>query len=1216
MFRKIVASVCAAMLAVALAPASALASPLGAHPTFPAAEDAVAGDSWFTEEALADLLAAGEYVDGEAIAVIDNTVGGLHMRSVNPLDSAEALMDVSASAYREATGETVANEEAVDQGASAYALSDDADAATDDAEGAQAVSIVLVRQGGVTTEELLRMLADDPRVVSAEPNYTIRVDEGGGAVSSAVDASAGLASTANASLVQESVPDLSSYQWASENSGETMTIMHDDTVTQRGFDIGQAEWNTGEVNAAGTVAVFDSGIDYTHPDLESVMWDGASLRDIAGEGGVYGINVSGDGSPDDIMDGLGHGTHCSGIIAAAWDGQGISGVANGAKLVGVKFLGDSGYGTYGGELKGYAYLSKIAQAVNLKAVNNSWGGVGGFTAMRLAVTELGEKGAVTVFATANDSHDNDELPATSSALANNPYAVTVNASDSAGLLSAYSNFGAYTTNLAAPGSSILSTVPTKVMTQYFPEAAASNPLAEAPVALETYQAGEAPCAVIQASDANGAAASIGQLESAIHYDAGSGAWRVPLSQMNKVEGEAIAALAGAAGTRTLSARSFDVKIQVNPNKLDEVRYFSLRCVNPNLRTGDPDRVYVSIAGVDAVSQSGDTALAANDGQQATKARARMVDGWAPATLDVEALLSEAGMKDIALDDQGNMTVHCVALLPYDFNAMPNDDTLVFDCFGAGSGKGALGSYDIYCGTSMAAPVASGAAAVLAKRYGEGTNDEIAQQGATALADATALRAARLRGSVSASAAFEGTCTTDGHLDLSIADVDRAPSIRSIEAGDDASTVAVSGYFFGEGAGALTLNGASAEIVSWEADRVVAKRPAGLQNGLVAIVLTAGNGASSRAKMSYSSPDAQPAASLYERVLPSPIEAEKFAERNVQICSLEACGDDLFLLGMDDGPVMKGLWSFDIADNAWSLCADIPVANPEEASFAPLGDYLYVAVSADENGEASQQIWRYDPAADSWSKQPIFVESAQMSFLAGYQGSLVLVGGIDGNGQPLGVRRYDPQSGIGDELIAFDEVRLWPQVEASGDALYVCQGFDLRFAFQSGTLMRIAPKGDGWSIEDMSGVMPEYENGNVFSASLALAGYDGGVAVVGLPSKGKDTALLANDAQELVAYPKALSTERVFLPAAVEKNGSLYALGITNYDQDRMVFRATFLGTDSDEPTSGNEPSISLDSPEPKPLAKTGDPLDIASLACILLGGACFAAAVRLQLRRR
>lgn len=106
-------------------------------------------------------------------------------------------------------------------------------------------------------------------------------------------------------------------------------------------------WNQPENrNAEGVVAaILDSGVDVNHPDLKEVMWkDGLkypSLRALGG--GMYGISVDEDAEDSTVvMDEAGHGTHVAGIVGAAWNGFGISGGANGVRLMAVQTgLGDN-----------------------------------------------------------------------------------------------------------------------------------------------------------------------------------------------------------------------------------------------------------------------------------------------------------------------------------------------------------------------------------------------------------------------------------------------------------------------------------------------------------------------------------------------------------------------------------------------------------------------------------------------------------------------------------------------------------------------------------------------------------------------------------------------------------------------------------------------------------------------------------------------------------
>jgi subtilisin family serine protease len=105
------------------------------------------------------------------------------------------------------------------------------------------------------------------------------------------------------------------------------------------------------------VAVLDTGVDLTHPDLNIHP----TLRK----------NCMGSGAPND---GNGHGTHVAGIIAAKDNGSGVVGVASSAKVVPVKVLGNDGSGTWSSVICGVDYVT--ANASKIKVANMSLGGSG------------------------------------------------------------------------------------------------------------------------------------------------------------------------------------------------------------------------------------------------------------------------------------------------------------------------------------------------------------------------------------------------------------------------------------------------------------------------------------------------------------------------------------------------------------------------------------------------------------------------------------------------------------------------------------------------------------------------------------------------------------------------------------------------------------------------------------------------------------------------
>ncbi|CVI71919.1 Thermophilic serine proteinase precursor [Clostridiales bacterium CHKCI001] len=269
-------------------------------------------------------------------------------------------------------------------------------------------------------------------------------------------------------------PDFSNYQWACQNEGQQSGNV--------GVDIGYEQWNQSSATEdAAVIAVLDTGIDYTHPDLENKMWHKSANEDWKSlPGGEYGWNIcknDTNGNPYsgvDIMDDNWHGTHCSGTIAAAWDQHGISGIAENVELMGVKILNDQSKGMLSDAIRAYDYLRQACNlGVNIKVINNSWGDDVPSKSIDYAVRELGRLGVISVFAAGNDGKNLDEESDMTIAMKDNPYALIVNAITPDGTMASFSNYSATYTDVAAPGTGILSTVPLN-KSQYLAELAKEN----------------------------------------------------------------------------------------------------------------------------------------------------------------------------------------------------------------------------------------------------------------------------------------------------------------------------------------------------------------------------------------------------------------------------------------------------------------------------------------------------------------------------------------------------------------------------------------------------------------------------------------------------------------------------------------------------------------------------------------------------------------------
>lgn len=191
-------------------------------------------------------------------------------------------------------------------------------------------------------------------------------------------------------------------------------------------------WPAGNTGQGVKVAILDTGIDPTHPDL----------------GVAGGVNFAGanDGStnPAYWRDGHGHGTHCAGIVAARNNSIGVVGVAPEATLYAVKVLSDSGTGYTSDIIQGLAWCV----ANGIKVASMSLGG-GGTTSLQAACDNAYAKGVVVV-AAAGNSAGPVSYPAAYSSV------VAVSATDSRDQLASFSNYGAQIA-VAAPGVSIYST---------------------------------------------------------------------------------------------------------------------------------------------------------------------------------------------------------------------------------------------------------------------------------------------------------------------------------------------------------------------------------------------------------------------------------------------------------------------------------------------------------------------------------------------------------------------------------------------------------------------------------------------------------------------------------------------------------------------------------------------------------------------------------------
>lgn len=310
--------------------------------------------------------------------------------------------------------------------------------------------LVLVRiQPDFTPEVARRLLASDPAVDFAEPNWV---------------------------YTHQAVSNDPYYV-----NGLLWGMYGDQTAPANpyGSQAGEA-WAAGKTGSNTVyVGIIDEGVQWSHEDLAANIWVNPYeiVNGIDDDGNGYVDDIRGwdfDGNDNTTYDGTqdDHGTHVAGTIGAVGgNGKGVAGVVWQVKLITAKFLGRRG-GTTANAVKAVDYLTdlKLRHGLNIVATNNSWGGGGYSQALYDAIERANQAGILFIAAAGNGGADGvgDDIDAAPSYPASYPNQniIAVAAITSTGALASYSNYGATSVDIAAPGSGIYSTLPNRTNNGY------------------------------------------------------------------------------------------------------------------------------------------------------------------------------------------------------------------------------------------------------------------------------------------------------------------------------------------------------------------------------------------------------------------------------------------------------------------------------------------------------------------------------------------------------------------------------------------------------------------------------------------------------------------------------------------------------------------------------------------------------------------------------
>jgi subtilisin family serine protease/subtilase family serine protease len=298
-----------------------------------------------------------------------------------------------------------------------------------------------LRSRSLGVAALRARLAAHPAVRYVEPNWVITLSESGDPLT----------------------PQL----WGLINIGQSVNGMPGGRI---GADIGaDSAWMLSTGSTDYVVAIVDSGVDYTHPDLRPNLWAAPSAFTVTVAGqtiscpaGTYGFDAI--GRTCDPMDDHNHGTHVAGTIGAAGaNGVGVAGVNWTARMMALRFVDQSGHGTTADAIAALEFAIAVRRhfsasgQADVRVLSNSWGTRAYSQALADTIAAAAAENMLFVAAAGNSGYSNDLLPMYPASYAL-PNVIAVAATTNTDGRAWFSNFGVNSVHLGAPGVDILSTV--------------------------------------------------------------------------------------------------------------------------------------------------------------------------------------------------------------------------------------------------------------------------------------------------------------------------------------------------------------------------------------------------------------------------------------------------------------------------------------------------------------------------------------------------------------------------------------------------------------------------------------------------------------------------------------------------------------------------------------------------------------------------------------
>lgn len=1104
---------------------------------------------------ISDQLASGNYVEGEVVAAFRADGNQIRAQANAPYD-VTTLMAVSSST---------------------------ADGGGLTAQSTGELLLSSVASDTLSTEELLRLLADDPDVAFAEPNYLWTID----------DADQWGVGSGYALEAQEGAPygDLTPLQWGNWSGDGVIRAVN--TAVNPSINVpafGSAERGA-NMDKQIVVALLDTGVNYQHPDLANIIYHFTPEQQETLGCWAYGYTALGRGTRGNVEDvessAHGHGTHTAGIIGAEWNGFGTSGVASNVKIVSITLANGAGAESLADAVSAFAFVDRFNELApeeeRIRVTSNSWSEEASSRSVDAAIRELGDKwGIVSCFSSANDGRDNDHHQKTPSTSVDNPYVIVVGNTSAGDALSRTSNFGHTTVDLAAPGTAILSTMPQDKGT-YLPDATReSDPLylgfdgGDEPVykVIQLSREGEGELWESQAVD-GASPEGIGSVTSDA-YVGGTNSLRIDFDPQYK-----------ASGVSRRYPDEYDLQLEIDL-----------------AGTGAADL----LEGMEGLHLG--MALACGEGCTGVAA-VSCATNLATGTIDDKSQLGLSGFVETSdvLWDFVDRELEVQATRPAEDKlvvrlrvAFPEGySTLYIDSLGLGA---QLAPYGFATGTSMSTPAVSGAAAVLASQGYKGKELAALVRSKVRIPDAGPL-------SVRSGGVFD--FTVEGSPDVPGEEA-LAPVIDEVAV--DGSVVTVTGSNFGTTPGGASLfryvvgeedQNLSASIVSWSDEKVVLEAT-GTIEGILKVVL-----ANAAGKFDTRQRFVNKGANVFEQDLPFDSSTGETFVFDDSLGDWETKGP---LVGLgcklyylpsisgysDEEYAHRRLLCFDLKKQEWSELAELPEwlqkvsAVMYEGKLVVKGATMRLldsgAPTSDfpEGTSAEERVYVYDPSDGSWSSASTEGMRIEQT-IVNDNGSLMLVGGGESDPAEPWVLiaypavSYDLVNGAGEALFDLPAAYTNPQVAVKDGTILIYNDTTGNVSLtrvrngEAELLDSALPEFFVTSEEESTAVV--FGTVGQYPYRAVVAPCDEGFVLVGPPAKGgpSDTFILRDGSDAFEPYALRSSEDRVYGQAVCTYRGRLFVIGSAWFEPGQRLFRATAMGVPE---YPGDVPCDPDPDPDPEP----------------------------------